>query len=153
MRLGENSVVQSAQVALDVAADCLVFTPGVPCRINRYGYIVSVLLDFTQGLILSLDTNDLLASAVRTERALLTNANGAANQVIGTVGVREIPNFTMTAGLDKNVLVPGQQAIVEVKQACTAGDGFVFIEYTPLSWQTALQVGSAHVHYPVTYTG
>ena len=150
MRIGENDSVQSALVALDGAADRLVFTPGVPVRINRYGYIVGVLLDNTTPLILSLDTNDLLASPVRTERATLT-APGS-NQVIGTYATREVPKFTMQSGLDSNVLVPGQQAIVEVKQAATAGDGYVFIEYTPLSYQTAKQVGASAVHYPVEAT-
>ena len=153
MRYGENQVEQSAQVALDGAADRLTFTPGIPVRLVRYGYIVAVLIDHTQGLILSLDTNDMLAAPVRTERALLTNANGATNQVIGTYVSREIPAFTMTAGLDKNVIVPGQQAIIEVKTAATAGDGMVWLEYTPLSYQTAKQVGSANVHYPVVSTG
>lgn len=147
MRIGENQVVQSAQVALDATADRLTFTPGIPVRLVRYGYIVSVLLDNTPtALVLSLDTNDLLASAVRTERTTLTQT---VDQVIGTVVAKEIPAFTMQAGLDSRVIVPGQQAIVEVKTAAVAGDGFVFIEYTPLSWQTAKQVGASAVHYPV----
>lgn len=153
MRLGENSFEVSGLVALDGAADRLTFTPAVPVRLVRYGYVVGVLLDHTQGLILSLDTNDLLAAPVRTERATITNANGAANQVVGKHVTREIPAFTMTTGLDKNVLVPGQQAIIEVKQAATAGDGYVYLEVTPLPYSTAKQVGSANVHYPVESSG
>lgn len=153
MRIGENDFAVSGVVALDGAADRLTFTPAIPVRIVRFGCIVSVLVDNTQGLILSLDTNDLLASAVRTERATLTHTNGAANLVVGTV--REsglVARFSMDANLDYNVLVPGMQAIVEVKQAATAGDGFVFIEYTPLSFRNAYNLATGQVHRPTEVT-
>lgn len=155
MRLGENTFIASAQVALDGAADRLVLTPGIPVRILRYGAIVSVLVDNTQGLILSLDTARIHGTPARTERATLTHANGAANLVVGHHVFRDVPDFTMADGpnLDKNVLVPGHQAIVEVKQAATAGDGFVYIEYTPLSFRTAYQVGASNTHYPVESSG
>lgn len=151
MRLGENQVVQSAQVALDGAADRLTFTPGVPCRLVRFGVLVSVLVDNTQGLILSLDTQRIHGTAARTERGVMTHADGAADLVVGAVRYHDLAAFTMAdaLGLDSNVIVPGHQAILEVKQAATAGDGFVFLEYTPLSFQTAFQVGPANTHYPV----
>lgn len=152
MRLGENQVIQSSLVQLDLAGDALIFSPGVPVRLVRFGYVVGVLVDNTQGLIVSLDTQRIHGSPARTERGLMTIADGAANLAVGAVRYHDIADFTMATGLDKNVIIPGHQAIVEVKQDATAGDGRVFIEYTPLSWQTAFQVGSGDTHYPVAIT-
>lgn len=149
MRMGENQFVISAQVALDGAADRLLFTPAFPVRINRFGYLVGVLLDNTATpLILSLDTIDLLAAPVRTERATITRP--AVDEAIGTY-VRSAPvsAFKMDPNLDNNVLLAGHQAVVEVKQAAVAGDGFVWIEYTPLSSTDYIVMPTTNVHYPI----
>ena len=155
MRLGENSFIGSADattastvVALDSAAEVLNFTPSVPCRILRYGVIVGVTLDNTpNGLVLALRTRDIGGSL--TTRATLTRA---ADDAVGTHIWRDVPKFEMVTGLDKNVVVPGHQVVLEVTTAATAGDGHVYIEFTPLSQQVSKQVGSSNVHYPIEAT-
>jgi len=132
-----NLFETSAQVALDGAADRLTFMPGIPIVVVRFGYIVTVLLDNTTGIVLSLDKNDDIASPVRTELHAMTAPTGN-NQVIGTVVYMDVDPGTR--------ITPGEEIIVEVKTAATAGDGRVFIEYTPLSWADMPLSG---VHLPV----
>lgn len=137
MRFGMNLFESTAQVALDSAADVLTFAPGIPIMVVRFGYWVSVLLDNTATpLILSLDKNDDLASPVRTEVGLM--GISATDQVIGTIAYQDV---------DPGVRwVPGEELIIEVKQAAVAGDGRVFVEYTPLSWA---DMPSSGIHLPV----
>jgi hypothetical protein len=140
MRFGQNLFASSAQVALNAGADVLTIRPGIPILPVRYGYVVEVELDNTQALILSLDYDPLGAGA-RVELATLT---GAGTDAIGTVHYRDL-------GADEAVRVyPGYTLVVEVKQAGTAGDGYVWVEYTPLSWADTAQ--AATLQTPIEYT-
>lgn len=155
MQLGQNLFVTAgtvaAPVALDAAADVLSWTPPVAVKLLRFGVIVTVALDNTATpLILSLDTNDLLASAVRTERATLTEP--AVDAVVGAVRYRDLPAFTMFTGLPSNVVLAGVQVILEVKQAAVAGDGIVWAEYTPLQRAVDHYLPVGNVHIPVERT-
>lgn len=149
MRLGANDVVYSALVALDSAADVLVFTPAVPCRLVRFGYTVGVLLDNTATpLILSLDTI-VLSGATRTERRLITRT--AVDEAIGIHIYEDVSGSTVWNydSFDDFIVGPGQQAVIEVKQAAVAGDGYVFLEYTPMSYINATtQIASTAVNFP-----
>ena len=138
MRFGMNLFETSAQVALDGTADRLTFAPGIPIMVVRFGYWVTVLLDNTpNGVVLALDKNDDIASPVRTELAIMTAPT--VDQVIGTIAYMDV---------DPGVrFVPGEELILEVKTAATAGDGRVFFEYTPLSWA---DMPSSGVHLPVS---
>ena len=139
MRFGMNLFEISAVVALDGTADRLTFMPAIPIVVVRFGYIVTVLLDHTpNGLVLSLDKNDVIASPVRTELELITAPT--VDEVIGSIGFMDVSPGTR--------ITPGQEIIVEVKTAASAGDGRVFIEYTPLSWADNALTG---VHLPVDH--
>lgn len=136
MRFGMNMFESTAQVALDATADVLTFAPGMPIMVVRFGYWVTVLLDNTAGLVLALDKNDDLATPVRTEIEIMTAPS--ANQVIGTIAYKDV---------DPGVRwVPGEELILQVVTAGTAGDGRVFVEYTPLSWA---DMPTSGVHLPV----
>ena len=159
MRIGENDFVVSAQVALDATADIFTFTPAIPVRLVRFGYIVSVELDNTAGLVLALDTVGVAASApTRAERGTVT---GSGTEVIGAVRAHRFEtapdvdktSFQVDTNLDVNVLVPGHTAVLQVTTAATAGDGHVFIEYTPLSFQIALSgLAVGNIHIPIERT-
>lgn len=159
MRLGENSYFTTAQVALDATADILTFRPSIPCRIVRFGVVVSVLLDVDPAaLVIDLDTNDILASPSRSAARLqLTTAVASGTFVVGSVLSRKLgeaaaDSFEMYSGLGKNIIVPGNEAILQVSTAATAGDGYAFIEYTPLSWANMNNLPSGNVHVPTEFT-
>jgi len=141
MRFGQNLFSgPAAAVALDGAADRHTFYPGIPILPVRFGYMVTVSLDNTTALILSLDYDPLGAGA-RVEIATLT---GAGTDAVGTVHHRPIGNAEATR------VYPGFALIIEVKQAATAGDGIVWVEYTPLSWADTGQAPTLQA--PVAYT-
>lgn len=119
-RLGETTtLVSPAQVALDSAADVLVFTPCRPVTVFRYGYIVTVELDNTTALQLNLDHRVTAGSDTgRTEKAEIV---GSGTQAVGYMSYGDLAT-PIEVDADEEV-------VIEVSQAATAGDGKVFLEY------------------------
>lgn len=131
MRLGEHfHSIAGSQAALDAGADVLTFRPAAPVRIVRWGATISVALDTTQDLIAKLDhtTHDQTGSATRSDGSGGQNLTVAADQVVGAVVYAE-PSSEI-------IVRPGDFVTIQVTQAATAGDGFPFIEYQQLPFDT-----------------
>lgn len=160
MRIGENDFRMSGLVTLDSTGDKYTFRPAVPVRLVRFGYIVGVELDNTAALVLELDTVGVAASApVRSSSR--GSVTGSGTEVIGAVRAHRFEtapdvdktSFQVDTNLDVNVLVPGHEAVFQVATAATAGDGYLFIEYTPLSFQIALgSLATGNIHIPIERT-
>lgn len=151
MRIGQNQVVTAVVADTSAgASDALTFTPLLPIEVVRYGYLVTTLLDNTPtALVMSLDTNNVLAAPARVERGTVTDS---VDRVIGTVvGVKlaEGNGFQAEADLPLNVVVPGWQVIVERKVANVAGAITAFLEYRYLSWGDFNHLAAASVHNPL----
>lgn len=123
-----RTVYSPAQVALDGAADRMVFNPGRPVQVLRWGYTVSVVTTGT-GLVLKLDKTDL--AGTRGDGDMGTITAGAVD-VLGSGRYTEVVSPSATITTEPHVLTTGEYATIQVTGAATTGDGFVWIEYQDL---------------------
>ena len=132
---------KSGVVALDSAADVLVITPVAPMEIIMFGFMVTIVLTGT-GLDLSLDKRVTAGTDTgRVEQDVL-DANLAVAVAKGM--------FLQLASPLK--LIPGEQAVIEVKVAATAGDGVVWAMTKPLPLQPIVVVDAVGVGDMINYT-
>jgi len=126
MLQGENFEFMAASVAaLDATADVLTFRASFPCRVVRFGALVSVAC--TGDAVIALDRTTHVAAGTPTRAdAVGGKTLDSDAQEVGTV---------IYAEPDEEVIVkPGDILHLQVTNAFTAGDGFPFIQYQQLNW-------------------
>lgn len=138
----------TAGVAVTGTGDKLVFTPNAPVRIIRWGIIVDTSFTVTAPK-LTMDFRPTAGSNTNRVTGSVSNGIDTAGGSIqspaigqpGTLQGQGLYHNVVAAvlgaasGLDGFVLFPGQQAVVNVATAATAGTGFIFIDYETLPFQ------------------
>ena len=129
----------SAQVSFTSTGDKLVFTPGRPINVIRWGLVADALIDVGAGMIVACDFRPTAGSdASRTNGSVSSGVDTAG----GTIST-STTDVAAGAGLFHDVVAagyfqvnPGEQIVIEVTDAAdTAGTGYVFIEYIPQPFQ------------------
>lgn len=125
-RIGDTLTWITGLVALDAAADVGVFTPGRPVIIRRFGYIwASATVTAPETLDIDLDLRILMGSETGRTASQATIAGVAAEaQGEGAYTSAKVATVVTDFEVDAD-----EQVVVQVANAATAGDGYVFIEY------------------------
>lgn len=115
-------VFETAEVAIDSTGDKATYTPGAPVDIVRVGIVGTTSYTHGSGAIVKVDKN------ASDGDGTYTRGDGDVAEVTVDSGFNAgLVNYV---DLDEPVeLDPGDQAIVQVTQAASAGDGVVFMEY------------------------
>lgn len=120
----ENMQKETATIAdLSAAADKLTFTPIVPCEIVEFGVIITTVVVASASTVFKLD-----------KRPTAGSDTGRGDGDLGTGTF--VSTLVKTAGsvwrsrpTNPGVLLPGQQAILELTTGATSGAGIGFIVY------------------------
>lgn len=121
--------VESGVVALDATADVFTWTPATPVEIVRIGVTGTTAYTHGSGAIVKADINS-------------SDGDGTYTRGDGDGGT-----LTVDSGFDAGLvnyqdatsrvrLKPGDQLIMQVTQAASAGDGVVWVEYRKLPFQS-----------------
>lgn len=128
-------------------ADKVAFTPSIPARIVRWGMICDVAytvtppkwtLDFrpTAGSNASRVTGLVTAGVDAAGGTLTSPTIGQAGTLAGQGIFHNVfQGVQAVSGLDGFIIFPGQQAVIALVTASTAGSAFAFIEYENLTFQ------------------
>ncbi len=133
-------------ILVTTTGDKAAFTPNFPCRIIRWGIIWDVAPTVTPP-VLTLDFRPTAGSNTNRVTGLVTAGVDAAggtitSPAIGAAGTLQGQGLyhnvqaavISASGYDGFVLFPGQQAVLTVSTAATAGSGFPFIEFETLAF-------------------
>lgn len=137
----------TAGVSVASTGDKWMFTPSIPARIIRWGIIwdvaptvTSPVLKMDLRITAGTDTGRVVGAVVAgvdTAGGTITCPTIAANGAKQGQGLfhNVNPGPPAASGLDGFCVFPGQQAVLNVTTAATAGTGFLFVEYENLSFQ------------------
>jgi hypothetical protein len=144
----------TAGVSVTSTGDKLVFTPNFPARVIRWGIIWDtaptvtppvLTLDFrpTAGSNTNRVTGSSSTSTVNGKTVGLDVAGGSITcPAIGSAGALQgqglrhdvVAAVLAASGYDGFVIFPGQQGVIEVSTAATAGTGWIFLEFETLAF-------------------
>lgn len=121
------SAIGTSQVVTSVA-DIFTFTPTFPVEIYEFGMVMTAGLTASDNVILALDKRP--TAGTDTGRTV-----GVAD--LGTLTIAAASSGAVAAGdimisrpaSGPFILYPGQQAVLNVTNSCTAGTGLPFINY------------------------
>ncbi len=127
----QHRVEVSAQVALNSTGDKMVFTPGAPVNIIRWGVIADALIDVGAGMTIKADWR-------RTAGSDSSRSDGTCGDITVTADIsqgqgaytEECATPATTAVKAVFLVDPGEQVVFEVTDAAdTSGTGMIFVDY------------------------
>ena len=128
---GNYILEQGAQDAANATGDGMVFAPGSPVEIIRWGFIADALVDVGVGMTVKLDKVDSAGSRGDGDVGSITRtADVLAEDGIYTENVSPLVTLHPT---EPHRVIPGERLVMQVTDAAdTAGTFLPFIEYRKL---------------------
>lgn len=120
--------VEASASSLASTADIATFTFGTPIEVYEFGVVITTALTASDNLIIAAD-----------KRVTAGSDTGRGSGDVGTLTIAAADSGGVDEGdtiicrpTSPVVILPGEQVVIEVTNACAAGDGFAFINYRAL---------------------